>query len=70
MLVCQAFTDTLPLTHCYAINAMSFYANLKLSNNILCREISAVRSHIDIALLTKKYASNIEECTRNYRAIV
>ena len=69
---CQLFTGVLPVCHQYAIRAMAFYSNLKISTNNLCREIFLARGESDINELSLKYSMdrpNADFDTR-YRAIV
>ena len=57
VLQCQLFTGVLPLHHQYALHAMAFYLNLKISSNIICREIFSVRGMNDVRELLLKYGN-------------
>ena len=46
---CQLFTGVLPMYHQYAKRAMTFYYNLKISSNIICREIFSLRGVNDVS---------------------
>lgn len=72
VLQCQLFTGVLPLCHQYAIRAMSFYSNLKISVNISCHVIFSIRGFDDAKELSLKYCSErpIAEFTKAYRDII
>jgi hypothetical protein len=74
ILQCQLFTGVLPLCHQYAIRAMTFYSNLKISANSLCHEIFLVRGINDVKELSLKYMyggeRSIAEFYKRYRDIV
>ncbi len=55
---CQLFTGVLPLRHQYTIRAMAFYANLKISENSLCREIFNSRGEKDVNELALRYCKD------------
>jgi hypothetical protein len=69
---CQFFTGVLPLCHQYAMRAMTFYSNLKISANTVCREIFMARGIHDVNELLLKYGCerpSVELC-RQYRHLV
>ena len=69
---CQLFTGVLPLHHQYALRAMAFYSNLKISSNIICREIFSLRGMNDVSERLVMYDNErpIADFFKRYRCII
>ena len=72
VLQCQLFTGVLPLYHQYALRAMAFYYNLKVSSNIICREIFSLRGMTDVSERLVMYGNErpIADFFKRYRCII
>src|ERR1700721_1588053 len=69
---CQLFTGVLRLCYQYAMRAMTFYSNLKISANTVYREIFMARGIYDVNELLLKYVcerSMVKLC-KQFRRLV